>query len=185
MKLNQICNVFSGYAFKSFNNDKSGIPIIKIGNILIDGSIDLDKCQYSTETPNEKYLSQKGDIYVALSGATTGKIGLMNKEGYYVNQRVGIVRMNDDSISVSYLLYFLQSKTKKILNDAVGAAQPNISPKDISNYNFPVFSFDVMSSISNELFKIDNAIKNKQKQLYLLDELIKSRFVRQEAMVWN
>ena len=181
MKLNQICNVFSGYAFKSFNNDKSGIPIIKIGNILIDGSIDLDKCQYSTETPNEKYLSQKGDIYVALSGATTGKIGLMNKEGYYVNQRVGIVRMNDDSIPVSYLLYFLQSKTKKILNDAVGAAQPNISPKDISNYNFPVFSFDVMSSISNKLFKIDNAIKNKQKQLFLLDELIKSRFIRQEV----
>ena len=77
MKLNDICEVYSGYALKEFNNDSNGFPVIKIGNIIADGSLALDDCQFTTETVNEKYYSQYGDIYIALSGATTGKIGIM------------------------------------------------------------------------------------------------------------
>ena len=59
MELNKICAVFSGYAFKIFNNDKTGKPVIKIGNILSDGTVNLTSCQYSIEEPNNKYLSKK------------------------------------------------------------------------------------------------------------------------------
>ena len=136
MLLKEICDVFSGYAFKSFNDDKDGKPVIIIGNIKVDGTIDLSNCQYSVEKPNSKYESMAGDLYIALSGATTGKIGYMSSNGFLINQRVGIVRKKDKNVPIDYLLYFLKSKTNKILNDAVGAAQPNISPKDISNYSF-------------------------------------------------
>ena len=183
MELNKICAVFSGYAFKIFNNDKTGKPVIKIGNILSDGTVNLTSCQYSIEEPNNKYLSKKGDIYIALSGATTGKIGLMTENNFLINQRVGIVRLNDMSIPIKYLCYFLKSKTKKILNDAFGAAQPNISPKDIAKYNLPFFDTNKMESIANELSNIEMVIKSCNKKLHFLDELIKSRFIKQEARV--
>ncbi len=177
MKLNELCEVYSGFAFKEFHKEHNGIPVIKIGNIKNDGTIDLEDCSYTVEIANDKFISKNGDIYIALSGATTGKIGLMKRNGYYVNQRVGIVRLKNNNIPIPYLCYFLQSKTKQILSDAVGAAQPNISPKDIAKYSFPIKSKDQMVSISEELTKIDTAIKLNEIQLLLLDELIKSRFI--------
>ena len=74
MKLNEICEVYSGYALKSFNDEEDGFPVIKIGNILIDGTLNLDECQYTTDSVNEKYYSNKGDIYIALSGLPLGKL---------------------------------------------------------------------------------------------------------------
>ena len=116
MYLTEICDVFSGFAFKSFNSDKNGKPVIKIGNINADGSMDIEECSYSTETVNDKFVSKSNDIYIALSGATTGKVALMNYNGFYINQRVGIIRLKNKDIPISYLYYYLSSKTKKILN---------------------------------------------------------------------
>lgn len=183
MLLDEICIVFSGYAFKNFNNEHIGIPVIKIGNITINGEINTRDCQYTTDNPNDKYLSKNGDIYIALSGATTGKIGLMKESGYYVNQRVGIVRPKNNNVPIRYLCYFLQSKTNKILNDASGAAQPNISPKNISKYQFVMRKVNEMNFISSELSRIENALEFKKNELLSLDELIKSRFICQEAVI--
>ena len=177
MLLMEICDVFSGYAFKSFNDDKNGTPVIKIGNINADGTIDIENCQYTAENPNTKFWSRKGDLYIALSGATTGKIGLIQKDGYLINQRVGVVRIHNEQIPVDYLLYFLKSKTNKILHDAVGSAQPNISPKDISKYEFVVKSKEEMLRISSELNLIVDLIKQLQIKLKNYDDVIKSRFI--------
>lgn len=80
-------------------------------------------------------------------------------------------------IMISYLYYYLLSKTRKILDDAAGAAQPNISPKQIANYVFINRSTFEMENISNELNTLNNAIKTKKSQLLSLDELVKSRFI--------
>ncbi len=181
MLLEEICTVFSGYAFKNFNDDCIGIPVIKIGNINVAGKINTKNCQYTTDIPNDKFLSLIGDIYIALSGATTGKIGLMNQEGFYINQRVGIIRTKNNIVPIQYLKYFLQSKTNKILNDALGAAQPNISPKDISKYEIPIKTSSEMISIFNDLSNIEELIKTNTNQLLSLNDLIKSRFISQEA----
>ena len=104
MKLNEICEVYSGYALKAFNDAEDGFPVIKIGNIFMDGTLNLEECQYTTDGVNEKYYSQRGDIYIALSGATTGKIGIMDaSEKYVINQRVGIVRQKSDDIPQEYI----------------------------------------------------------------------------------
>lgn len=66
MKLNEICEVYSGYALKAFNDAEDGFPVIKIGNIFMDGTLNLEECQYTTDGVNEKYYSQRGDIYIAL-----------------------------------------------------------------------------------------------------------------------
>ena len=176
MKLNEICEVYSGYAIKEFNNIKKGLPVIKIGNILTDGTLNLGECQFSTEDINEKYYSKKGDIYVALSGATTGKLGIMEDEKkYIINQRVGIIRLK--SVSQNYIKFYLLKQTERIIDEAAGCAQQNISPKQIGEYDVPVFPEKEMLQISDILNNIVCVIKHYKAMIEKYDDLIKARFI--------
>ena len=178
MKLNEICEVYSGYALKAFNDAEVGFPVIKIGNIFMDGTLNLEECQYTTDGVNEKYYSQRGDIYIALSGATTGKIGIMDaSEKYVINQRVGIVRQKSDDIPQEYIKYFLLRQTDRILQEAAGCAQPNISPRQIAEYVVPDTSQEKMQEICEVLDRIKKIIDSRKVQISALDNLIKARFV--------
>ena len=178
MKLNEICEVYSGYALKSFNDNKVGLPVVKIGNILTDGTLNLEQCQFTADSVNEKYYSSKGDIYIALSGATIGKIGVMNTDAKYViNQRVGIVRQKSDDIPQEYIKYYLLRQTDRIFQEATGCAQPNISPKQIAEYVIPNVSRVEMQRICDVLDKVKRTIDGRKMELCALDNLIKARFV--------
>lgn len=178
MKLNEICEVYSGYALKAFNDAEDGLPVVKIGNILTDGTLNLEECQYTTDSVNEKYYSQRGDIYIALSGATTGKIGIMDTgEKYVINQRVGIVRQKSDDVPQEYIKYFLLRQTDRILQEAAGCAQPNISPKQIAEYVIPDTSQEKMQEICEVLDRIKKIIDSRKAEISALDDLIKARFV--------
>ncbi len=190
--LSDVCEVYSGYALKEFNEYGDGLPVIKIGNIMADGSLVLDNCQYTSEIVNAKYLSQKGDIYVALSGATTGKIGILETDdAHVINQRVGIVRRTDDNVPYEYIKYFLLRQTERILKEAAGCAQPNISPKQIAAYEIPDISKAKMLEESMILDSISSLITQRKVELQRLDELIKARFVElfgdpvANNMQWN
>ena len=177
-KLSDFCNVYSGYAFKEFNDSKNGNPVLKIGNININGTINLENCQYSNEVVNEKYISQRNDLYIALSGATTGKVGIMNSdEKFYINQRVGIIRCKNNNIPVEYLKHYLISKTNKILSDASGCAQPNISPKMLENYPIKDLEIHQMSEIADRLKKITDLIQKNKTLIKKYEELVKSQFI--------
>ena len=178
MKLNEICEVYSGYALKAFNDAEDGLPVVKIGNILTDGTLNLEECQYTTDSVNEKYYSQRGDIYIALSGATTGKIGIMDTgEKYVINQRVGIVRQKSDDVPQEYIKFFLLRQTDRILQEAAGCAQPNISPKQIAEYVIPDTSQEKMQEICEVLDRIKKIIDSRKAEISALDDLIKARFV--------
>ena len=178
MVLEDICDVYSGYAIKQFNEDKIGVPVIKIGNILMDGTIELEDCQYTTEKVNQKYYSEYQDIYIALSGATTGKIGILKRqEKFIVNQRVGIVRKKDNNIPIEFIKYFLFHHTERIFKEAAGCAQPNISPKQIGKYKVPIIDDSRMKYVVEILDSLTRIINKRKSQLNYLDELIKARFV--------
>jgi type I restriction enzyme S subunit len=178
VKLSDVCEVYSGYSLKSFNDDEEGLPVVKIGNIHTDGTLNLDECQYTTDNVNEKYYSNEGDIYIALSGATTGKIGIMHSDDkYIINQRVGIVRKKNGNIPQDYIKYFLLRQSDRILQEAAGCAQPNISPKQIAEYLIPNISENEMMNISFTLDKVKGVIDSRKQELEQLDLLIKARFV--------
>jgi len=57
------------------------------------------------------------DLLIAMSGATTGKIDLYNKdEEAYLNQRVGLFRIENYDLR-NYLFYFLSTQIEKHLGD--------------------------------------------------------------------
>lgn len=87
------CDVKSGFAFKSDWWTTEGYKVIKIANI-VNNSIDLDSCncviaEHANKANN--FYVQSGDILIAMTGATTGKIGMVPlcSEPIVVNQRVG------------------------------------------------------------------------------------------------
>ena len=178
MLLEDICDIYSGYAIKEFNEDKLGIPVIKISNILKDGTVELNECQYTIEKIDHKYQSQYDDIYIALSGATTGKIGILKSyDKFIINQRVGIVRKKENNIPIDFIKYFLFYYTGRIFKEASGCAQPNISPKQIGKYILPRLDSNNVKFIVEMLESLTNIIKKRKEQLNYLDELRRARFV--------
>ena len=178
MLLEDICDIYSGYAIKEFNEDKLGIPVIKISNILKDGTVELNECQYTIEKIDHKYHSQYDDIYIALSGATTGKIGILKSyDKFIINQRVGIVRKKENNIPIDFIKYFLFYYTGRIFKEASGCAQPNISPKQIGKYILPRLDGNNVKFIVEILESLTNIIKKRKEQLNYLDELKRARFI--------
>ena len=118
-----------------------GIPFINAG-CLDNGNINYDVANYITE---EKYNSlragkiQKGDILYCLRGSL-GKTGFVitdNKGA--ISSSLCIFRLNE-SVIPQYFLYVLNSNAIKVQQKMVdnGTAQPNLSAKDVSNYQIPL-----------------------------------------------
>lgn len=183
IKLGDLFKVQGGYAFKSKEVKDNGIPIIRIGNIkdnkvVVDDNYCYDTNFLSTEK-NKVYIIQKGDLLIAMSGATTGKVGIyLNDTLSLLNQRVGKfvnLGMTDNS---KYLYYILQSpKFKKMIVDkAVGCAQPNISNKDIELLDIPFHSDNERARIVNDFDIIYEMIDNRKKQIDDYKKLIINNF---------
>ena len=135
-KLGEVCQFKNGFAFKSNLFKESGLPIIRIGNI-IGNSISMrdvaffDPKDYKKEKPLSYFIS-KGDILIAMSGATTGKIGYYdNEEMAYLNQRVGKFIPNPITLNNRFLYHFLLTQSDYFYRLSLGGAQPNLSSDDL------------------------------------------------------
>ena len=163
-RLGEICKVENGYAFSSDEYKPSGTPLVRISNIVND-KIDLSSCVFVQEDVEERFIVSKGDLLIAMSGATTGKMGVYSKnEISYLNQRVGNIKiLNKDLLLPEYRNYFMISKMDDILKLAYGGAQPNISAKVISNFLFPLPPISEQQRIVakiEELFSVLDNIQN-------------------------
>ena len=145
VRIGEFINLKSGYAFKSDWWTDEGVPVIKIKDIQ-DGKIDLTTLDYVSEENAQKakkFYVGKGDILIALTGATIGKVGIVTRDNVLVNQRVGkffIEKPSIKNIGYTYNL-FKQNWIQEliVMYSGSNAAQPNISPFDIEkfriNYN--------------------------------------------------
>ncbi|HGK8401420.1 TPA: restriction endonuclease subunit S, partial [Streptococcus pyogenes] len=89
-KLGEVSPLRGGYAFESDKFQSDGIKIIRISNILSSGIIGGEFAHYHQINNDDKYLLTGGSALIAMSGATTGKVSILNtEEKYYQNQRVG------------------------------------------------------------------------------------------------
>ena len=159
--LGEVCDVKNGFAFKSSLFQTTGLPIIRIGNIVetsinIDDVKYFDKQDYKRGNPLDYYV-EKGDILIAMSGATTGKIGYYNhNEIAYQNQRVGKFIPQKDILNNRFLFHFLLTQSTFLYNLGGGGAQPNLSASDIKNkLIIPVPPMSIQEKIVNILDKFD------------------------------
>ena len=135
--LGSVCSFISGCAFKSDDFKETGIPIVRISNIQ-ECTINMSSCVFYQGCYDEKFLINTGDLLVAMSGATTGKMGVYNGERKaLLNQRVGNIKATP-AIIAGYRNYYMYSMIATILQNAYGGAQPNISASELCEFNIPL-----------------------------------------------
>ena len=144
-------------------------------------------CQNCDVYEAEKYITQIGydnsstrmmpvdTVMIALTGATAGKIGYLNFEACGNQSITGILPC--DELNQRYLYFYLISQRNKILADCIGGAQPHISQGYVKNMRVPVPTKEDQQSIVEKLKGLSAIISQRQKEIELLDDLIKARFV--------
>lgn len=182
VKLGDVAKIQSGYSFKSDEFQKDGVPIIRIGNL--DGEsviVDDDICYYKKFwDEHSEFRIYYGDILIAMSGATVGKIGIYEqKSPALLNQRVGKITPYSDKLYNRYLYSYVKAELflGKIRLAAFGCAQPNISGKQIADIDLPFPPLEEQKRIADILDKARSLIYLRKQQLEKMDLLIKSKFI--------
>ena len=135
-KLGEVAKIQNGYAYDSTTFSYEGDYVIRISDIQ-NGIVSLTTAVRSLCNVPETFKVVKGDILIAMSGATTGKIGeYRNEEKAYINQRVGNIKPFD--INKKILLFLMQSDlfANYLSGILTVGAQPNISSQQISSFPF-------------------------------------------------
>jgi len=180
-KLGEVCDFQNGFAFKSKLFKETGFPVLRISNIQNDGIsynrlVFFDKKNYKEDF--DKYQVLKGDLVIAMSGATTGKLAICNAdEVFYLNQRVGKFKPKKD-LSKDYLYYFLSTRVEENLRISAGSAQPNLSTEQIRDFEIPFTPLPEQHrivKILDEVFdKVAKAKENAEKNLQNSKEIFES-----------
>ena len=174
-KLGDIAPLRGGFAFKSSKFRNTGVPIVRISNILSSGEVGGDFAYYDEQDKDDKYILPDKSAVLAMSGATTGKVSILSQTDYdkvYQNQRVGYFQ-SVENIDYGFISTIVRSELFVMQLDSVlvSGAQPNVSSKEIDSFNFMIPILVQEQQKIGALFKkIDDTIALHQRKLNLLNE---------------
>ncbi|MBP3663689.1 MAG: restriction endonuclease subunit S, partial [Tyzzerella sp.] len=122
-----------------------------------------------------------GDILVSRLPEPVGRACIIpNKDERMITAvDCTICRPDEKKICKEYLCYFMQSNAyyTRLLGNVTGTTRKRISRKNLGNVELNVPPIEVQREIVNRLDRLVCVIESSQKELQLLDELIKARFV--------
>ena len=177
--MGEVAPLRGGYAFQSNQYANEGIPIVRISNILSDGSVGGEFVFHNELKDDEIFMLENGDIVLAMSGATTGKVSILSSEKsckYYQNQRVGLFSKTA-TCNYSFVATIVRSEKflEQLQDVLVAGAQPNVSAKDIDAFDFSVpKNVEEQSQIGNFFRTLDRLITLHQRKLDKMKELKKA-----------
>ena len=118
-------------------------------------------------------------------GSTQIDFGVLTEnEIYSVSPAYHTFKINTSIINSKYFEYLLQAKNKRYTQKYMIASArqgKTVNLKDLMKESIEIPSFDEQELIIERIALIGKLMKNGENELNLLNELIKSRFVRQEA----
>lgn len=165
IKIGKFVILQGGYAFKSDTFLNNGIPLIRISNIYNSKiSFEENVAYLPNQEISEKYIVSKGDILIAMSGATTGKLGIYNSsKKAFLNQRVGNFIMKNEKVVLKIFLkqvLFHTTFQRSIDIELATGAQPNISSRQIENIKIAIpTDLEEQKKIASILGKLDDEIQ--------------------------
>lgn len=172
VKLGEAVDFVGGYAFKSeeLKNEKTSdvdLQVVKIGNVGKNGEVEIEAAQYFPYNKSlEKFTVKKDDILIAMTGATVGKVAVSQFDNLLLNQRVGLVRPDEEKLSKYFLKSVLFSNEfyEYCQRTAGGGAQGNISPNQIKEYEIPLPPLATQKQIVERL-EAERALVEASKKL--------------------
>ncbi|MCY1131916.1 restriction endonuclease subunit S [Bacteroides fragilis] len=164
----------SGYAFKSKDFGSKGLPVIKIGNIQENYTLNMTDSQCIDLFNNTLFLAKRYDLVIAMTGATIGKFAI-SQRNYWVNQRVGRFDLGDRPLlRLGFLFNSLKQEyfREQVFQIACGCAQPNISAEQIDSISV----LKPNDIILNQFNKLCEPLLELQSENYLeVEKLTKQR----------
>ena len=185
VSLNRVAAFINGDRGKNYPSKgdfiENGIPFINAGNIASDHSVDIGGLSYISEdhfhTLNGGKI-EKGDIIFCLRGSL-GKFAIIhnNMNGAIASSLV-IIRPNK-LVDLNYLKHYLSSFLcqREIKAYENGAAQPNLSAKDLKSFKIPLPPFEEQKRIATILDKADVIRQKRQQAIALSDDFLRSVFL--------
>jgi len=178
----EIASLKHGFQFLEEHFSKLGIGVIKIANIKDGAGLnlsDLTFAPFGSMKRFEKFKLTKGDVLMALTGATLGKVCRVDTDRTLLqNYRVGNFIPNDKTIK-DYIYHVSQSEiVQQIVKDLVNSgAQPNLGKKDFDKILIP------LPPTKAEQTAIATALNDADALITQLEKLIaKKRNIKQGAM---
>ncbi|NCS98830.1 hypothetical protein GW764_01450 [Candidatus Parcubacteria bacterium] len=173
VRLGDVCVTSSGgtpLKSKREYYENGTIPWLTSGEVR-QGHVSTSK-QFITKQALEDSSAKvfpRNTILIAMYGATAGQVGLLDFESS-TNQAICGVLPND-KFYPEFLYQFLLTITKDFVNQATGAAQPNISQAVIRDTFIPVPDLEKQHKIAEIISSIDNKILISENLKFKLSEL--------------
>ena len=142
------------------DSEDTGIPMIRVTNLLPDGSIEMSDVKYIPFDTSRLDLKRvkTDDILMVQCGNTTGKTALVPKhlENYTFGSFMFVIRGKREIINQHYLFAILsnrliQEQIRHTWN--IVTVRPNTSKPNVENLLIPVPSFEIQDRIAEKTMK--------------------------------
>lgn len=176
------CDVKSGFAFKSNWWADTGYKVIKIANI-VNNTIDLDSCDCVIAEHAQKannFYVKSGDILIAMTGATTGKSGIVPLciEPIVVNQRVGKFFLGKNPIEKAPFLYSTLHYNRVVRHlqpdGTAGSAQDNLSADNIKDVAIVLPEQSIIDTFNRQHIPHIKTLMSNWAEIRMLTKLAKT-----------
>ncbi|KAA6302186.1 MAG: hypothetical protein EZS26_001546 [Candidatus Ordinivivax streblomastigis] len=151
-------------------DENSGIPFIRVTNILPSGEIDMSDIKYIPfDTPRiEQKRVKENDILMVQCGSTTGKVAIVPKEyeNYLANSFSFIIRSNEN-IRQDFLFYVLGSRIVQmqiVRSQNIVSVRPNTSKPAVENLLIPLPILEQQTKIAEHISEIRQQAKHLQNE---------------------
>ncbi|SCH79543.1 EcoKI restriction-modification system protein HsdS [uncultured Clostridium sp.] len=161
---------------------EEGIPFIR-GNNMVDGDITDDEMYHITPEKHSILLKghvKTGDVLITTRG-NIGQVAIVpdRYEDSNINAQIVLLRTNQETLYNRYLLWALQSHkaNDQYLALQTGTALKQLPVGKLEKLSIEVTDINKQHEIADILDKTYEVIMSRRKELQLLDDLAKARFV--------
>ena len=185
VELGRYAFIENGYAFKSEDYIKTGIPLIRISNVSHGFFINNDNKYLPEEYLRiyEKFSLKKGDLIISLTRPVTSgglKYCFVEEKDLpaLLNQRVGRFQIKkEERLSKDFLFHLVFSnyfvgELFKLFGSS--SQQPNVSPSQLESFKVPIPLIDEQKEIANFLFLLFNKSRKAEEKKQVLSDLFKT-----------
>lgn len=153
-----------------YTDPEHGVAFIRSGNIDIMGEVDFDNLLYIKREIHDTRMKsskvQKGDIMIAIVGATIGQVGIYHSAyEANINQAIALVRLKK-GYNPEYIKEVVKSSIGQLNLDRLKrpVARANINLEEISSMLIPVPEIEIQNEIVKSIISVRQQAKQLQKE---------------------
>ncbi|MDC0833713.1 restriction endonuclease subunit S [Geitlerinema sp. CS-897] len=180
IRLKHLCSLLRDGTHLPPPRVSDGIPLLSVRNIVNGEFINLEDdsliSEESFEELNKSFCVQKGDLLLAIVGATLGKVALVKEMPPFAIQRsLAVLRMKPEKMYAKFMIYFIRSsRFQKLLWSNIGySAQPGIYLGTLGNFHSILPSLDEQIEIVNYINQAVRQLDDFKKKVEIAIETLK------------